>query len=1578
MHFSRYALFASVSASAILLSSAAHSLPQGGQVAAGSATIASSGSATTIAQGSGRAILDWSSFDIGAGERVTFQQPSAAAVALNRIGGQKPSEIFGRLSANGQVILTNPNGLLFGPSSRVDVAGLVATTATIGTDAFMRDGSWAFSSSGRPGASIVNRGTITAREAGLVALVAPAVENKGFIGARLGKIQLAGADTFTLDLYGDGLLSFAAAKGSVRVGNAGTLLARAGDVLLTAAQGAWVLESVVNNTGIIDVSASRIDPSGIVVFGDGIGGDIALSARSIDVGSGSVLNASGPTGGGTLHVGGARQGAPLSLAGQALPNAEETTIAADSRLSANATAKGDGGTIIAWADGHTRFDGQIEAKGGPAGGDGGFVETSGQQQLGVSGTVDASASEGRAGDWLLDPRNVTISGAGAYPVNPAGETVDPGSDNFTILDSSISTALSNGNNVTITTGTSGAQAGDITLNGATIAKSGGGNATLTLKADNSILTSGINTISSSAGKLHTIFWADANVHSGTAGGIIQLNDTTVSTNGGDLVLAGGLDNGANGGTAADGRPDNYAWGNAGYPQGITLAAAHLDSGTGNILLLGHGWDNAGSNANIGITLGWGDTIAAHGAGAITAIGVAGTGIDYNYGLNMDGTNGTNAITAEDGPITLVGTANGTGQFNHGIVIYNGNTVASTGIGAIRMTGSAAATINSADIVTSTGVNIIGNAVSGGDITFNLDNPSMQQVDVYTPGSITFKPRSPGATIGISGGTCGGTCTLQLTDALLAELHPDSDGNGVGSLIIGDTGAGTGIVDINGWDISGKRYDVEVYGGTIDFTGATIWNQDNSLLFSSRTGNLVIDHNFTRNANLAGDGTLTLKAAGSVTTSGARTISAATVGATGKLHTILWGDADNSGSGSIALSNASISTNGGDVVLAGGVDDGANGGVAGDGRPDNDAWGNAANIVGVSLNNSAITTGPGSIAILGHGRNNAATQQQYGVFIDNGSTLATIAEGNITIRGTGGSGTIRNHGIYIKDHSHVNSVDGDISITGRGNGSGNNNTGVFLEDSSAVASTGTGAQAGTISVTGVGGNGNALNFGISLDGSTISTVDGPITLDGTGGNGTANGTNVGILISGWSADNLITASGSASIGITAAHSNASDYDLYLENAGVANTISSASGPTVVHADTITSFAQNHLFVAGGGLTFSPRTASQNIGINNGVAGLALTSDILDGITAPLITIGRSDGTGTLTLGAYAWDDPARFVSGPAGAIVVAAAQSAVAASDASLRFSGPTTLSASLNTSAATGGTRAILFDGAVTLGANGTIGAGGGNITFSGTVDGAHDLDLATTGDVVFGGAVGAGSRLGAITLTGVNDLTAADPLYAASFTYAAGTGDVNLAFLDTIGDIAIAAGGDIAGSYKGQNGLLHAPAGILTATVDFDSLDITGTAATLTAGGIGAGAPDQTMANRISIGGVLFPALVPDPGYTFASYVIGARAAPPAGGSGSAPRPTLPPGPPPGGLPPGNPGPASPPSRPITAFALDLGNVPFPMAFAGIRANQVMISGDLLLDDPYPTLTELFTDARDQDGSSSPGEHAGTQEKGW
>ena len=75
-------------------------LPTGGSVAAGSAAISSMGAAMTIQQNSQRAAINWQSFNIGKDASVTVQQPSSSSVLLNRIGGDSPSQILGRMSAN--------------------------------------------------------------------------------------------------------------------------------------------------------------------------------------------------------------------------------------------------------------------------------------------------------------------------------------------------------------------------------------------------------------------------------------------------------------------------------------------------------------------------------------------------------------------------------------------------------------------------------------------------------------------------------------------------------------------------------------------------------------------------------------------------------------------------------------------------------------------------------------------------------------------------------------------------------------------------------------------------------------------------------------------------------------------------------------------------------------------------------------------------------------------------------------------------------------------------------------------------------------------------------------------------------------------------------------------------------------------------------------------------------------------------------------------------------------------------------------------------------------------------------------
>jgi len=131
-------------------------LPQGGKVVAGTASIGQSGNNLNINQSSNRAVLNWNSFNVGAQAAVNFVQPSATSVTLNRVLDTQASQILGRINANGQVFLSNPNGVLFGPTAQVDVGGLLVTTHGIGNDDFMA-GKSSFEGTGKAG-SVVNQG----------------------------------------------------------------------------------------------------------------------------------------------------------------------------------------------------------------------------------------------------------------------------------------------------------------------------------------------------------------------------------------------------------------------------------------------------------------------------------------------------------------------------------------------------------------------------------------------------------------------------------------------------------------------------------------------------------------------------------------------------------------------------------------------------------------------------------------------------------------------------------------------------------------------------------------------------------------------------------------------------------------------------------------------------------------------------------------------------------------------------------------------------------------------------------------------------------------------------------------------------------------------------------------------------------------------------------------------------------------------------------------------------------------------------------------------------------------------------
>ena len=76
-----------------------------------------------------RAVVEWSSFNVGSGARVDFVQPNAQSVLLNRVvGGSGNSQIYGSLTANGRIFIVNPFGVYFGGSSQVNVGSLVASS----------------------------------------------------------------------------------------------------------------------------------------------------------------------------------------------------------------------------------------------------------------------------------------------------------------------------------------------------------------------------------------------------------------------------------------------------------------------------------------------------------------------------------------------------------------------------------------------------------------------------------------------------------------------------------------------------------------------------------------------------------------------------------------------------------------------------------------------------------------------------------------------------------------------------------------------------------------------------------------------------------------------------------------------------------------------------------------------------------------------------------------------------------------------------------------------------------------------------------------------------------------------------------------------------------------------------------------------------------------------------------------------------------------------------------------------------------------------------------------------------------
>jgi len=370
----------------LLYSSTGWALPTGEQLVAGHVSVSTpTAGQMQIDQTSQKAVVNWQGFSVNQHEALNIHQPNANAALLNRVVGQDASQIQGKINANGQVYITNPNGVVFTKSAQVDVGGLVATTHNI-KDADFMAGKNHFTQDGAQG-TVDNHGTINTQNGGVVALIGEKVTNTGTINTPKGTTALAAGKTVDLDFKGDGLVEVKVSEAALnaQITNKGAIQADGGRVVLTAKAAGQLIDTVINQEGVIRaqgmverngeiiLEGGTVSQTGIMDASGNTGGKIDINARAIvDAGK---TNADGTAGnGGTITM--------------KASDAIIQTAAADTH--ANGTAQG--GTVHLEAANSVYSSGKIAATGQQ----GGTINVVSSDRV-VLAAADVDASGGKKG-----------------------------------------------------------------------------------------------------------------------------------------------------------------------------------------------------------------------------------------------------------------------------------------------------------------------------------------------------------------------------------------------------------------------------------------------------------------------------------------------------------------------------------------------------------------------------------------------------------------------------------------------------------------------------------------------------------------------------------------------------------------------------------------------------------------------------------------------------------------------------------------------------------------------------------------------------------------------------------------------------------------------------------------------------------------------------------------------------------------------------------------------------------------------------------------------------------------------------
>jgi len=599
-----------------------------------------------------------------------------------------------------------------------------------------------------------------------------------FVASTASAIQLGNNGQFSatepqnstlLAVQPDALFLTALAKQRGNISNAGNLAVGAGKSLT-------LFGNTVSSTGTLKA------PGGIVqVLGDRVA---LLNNALVDVSS--------STGGGTVLIGGDYQGRGT------IPTASETYIGPNATIKADALKTGNGGRIIVWSNQSTQVYGKLSARGGIQTGNGGLIETSSADFLNTAGIqVDASSTNGSNGTWLIDPRNVIIQDSGT--TNGSFDDTGlftPGGDDSVLTTAAIVDRLNKGTNVTISTGATGTQDGNITVQGA-IAKTAGGTANLTLSAANNITVNAPISSSAPAGALNLKLTGDSDRN---GAGNVEINQP-ISTQGGTITAYGSVPTGT---LVTSGIRVNADLNSQGGAISLTGSSAtdrgiystgSIRSGKGRIDLSGTSQGTGATARGIDVS-----TIDS-GGGAIFLTGTS---------AEAEGIVNSGSIDSGGGAISMTGTSIGTGDAARGIAIL-GALNSQGGIINLTGSGSNSGIFNSASITS-----------EKGDIMLTSNRPVILSSITGTD-NLTIQPQTSNLDL-VLGGT-GTANTIYLNNAELSNLSSGFSGITIGA----ETSSGTITLAS-----AISRTEPLTLRGSLDLKGFSL-NSDSGLTLGDITG-----------------------------------------------------------------------------------------------------------------------------------------------------------------------------------------------------------------------------------------------------------------------------------------------------------------------------------------------------------------------------------------------------------------------------------------------------------------------------------------------------------------------------------------------------------------------------------------------------------------------------------------------------------------------------------------------------------------------------------------------------------------------